>query len=228
MSLIRDRTWGTSQLYLRLAWTSAFKQFFLFLSSQQVQLRHVNISIHISNVLDRGTCTKVFIDNNCWNFLQWYVSLKIAQEDGLYLLHDIWRFVNSGFRCSRFIIQKPLRASVTKKARKMLSYVTFCVLYELFGVNRTQKANKPIFSTNLSIYLAAKNGIWFMLCWKCFFTLCEVDYCRMNGKVRRAGGTWSVSSCPHLQRLVYRLFNSVFFTVFVLSWYRDLLFSEER
>ena len=73
-----------------------------------------------------------------------------------------------------------------------------------------------------------KNGIWFMLCWKCFFTLCEVDYCAMNGKVRRARGTWSVSSCPHLQRLVYRLFNSVFFTVFVLSWYRDLLFSEER
>ena len=50
----------------------------------------------------------------------------------------------------------------------------------------------------------------------------------MNGKVRRAGGTKSVCSCPYLQRLVYRLFNSVFFSVFVLSWYRDLLFSEER
>ena len=68
MSLIRDRTRGTSQLYLRPAWTSAFKQFFLFLSPQQVRQRHVNISIHISNVLDRGTCTKVFIDDNCWNY----------------------------------------------------------------------------------------------------------------------------------------------------------------
>ena len=100
--------------------------------------------------------------------------------------------------------------------------------YELFGVNHTQKANKAIFSTNLSVCMAAKNGIWFILFWKCFCTLCEVDYSRMNGKVRRAGGTKSVCSCPYLQRLVYRLFNSVFFSVFVLSWYRDLLFSEER
>ena len=148
-----------------------------------------------------------------------------------YFISTRWHLKVCLFRIPVFQIcpfQKPQRASVTKKARKMLSYVTFCVLYELFGVNRTQKANKAIFSTNLSIYLSAKNGIWFMLSWKCFFTLCEVDYCRMNGKVRRAWGTWSVSSCPHLQRLVYRLFNSVFFPVFVLSWYRDLLFSEER
>ena len=30
ISLIRDPARGTSQLYLRVAWTSAFKQFFLF------------------------------------------------------------------------------------------------------------------------------------------------------------------------------------------------------
>ena len=32
ISSIRDRARGTSQLYLRVAWTSAFKQFFLFYS----------------------------------------------------------------------------------------------------------------------------------------------------------------------------------------------------
>ena len=116
-----------------------------------------------------------------------------------YFISTRWHLKICLFRIPVFQIcpfQKPQRASVTKKARKMLSYVTFCVLYELFGENRTQKANKAIFSTNLSIYMAAKKGIWFMLSWKCFFTLCEVDYFRMNGKVRRAGGTWSVSSCP--------------------------------
>ena len=96
------------------------------------------------------------------------------------------------------------RASVTKRARKMSSYVAFRT--NSVRVNRTRKANKAIFSTNLSVYMAAKNGIWFILSWKCFFILCEVDYSRMNGKVRRAGGTRSVCSCPHLQRLVYRLF----------------------
>lgn len=134
-----------------------------------------------------------------------------------YLYHVTFegRFVNSGFRRSRFVPSKSLSAARVCDKKGAKHVVIRRLLYELFGVNRTLKANKAKFSTNLSVYLAAKNGIWFMLSWKCFFTLCEVDFSGMNGKVRLAGGTRSVSSCPHLQSLVYTLFNSLFFLQFL-------------
>ena len=51
ISLIIDSARGTSQLYLSVAWT-LHQTGFSFLSSQQLRHTHVNISIHISNVLE--------------------------------------------------------------------------------------------------------------------------------------------------------------------------------
>ena len=189
--------------------------------------------IIISSVLDRGTCTiksfhrrqllKLFYkDMFLWKLPKRMFYLYYMTFEGLLIpdsgVPDLSLPITSARVCDK------------KGAKNVVIRHLLCFVWTFWWKPHAESEQSNIFY-NLSIYLAAKNGIWCMLSWKCFFTLCEVDYCRMNGKVRRAGGTWSVSGCPHLQRLVYtlfRLFHSVFFTVFVLSWYRDLLFSEER
>ena len=47
MSLIRDPARGTSQLHLDVAWTSAFKQFFLLLLLSFSTRKHTSMGFHV-------------------------------------------------------------------------------------------------------------------------------------------------------------------------------------